>query len=338
MFVRWLRKREILKSLQRFWCFRARKSGNSTPEEDPVVFIGIDYTGNGALVHDTTLDLDLERKTSIGSVRAGLSTGGPPRIPPSVISAESLTIQPDGSMPTMTGFQQRLDAEEADITLAIGIAMRDCTYSGSELSTITQSPRSSPLDGYRDSLELKNRTRKDSDASHSSEPTTNSDVFSIAPTTRSSLTSIIEIANDSEFEEFEMDETMEAEMSAEDIVFEVARAHAQSMEIKRGVLVNWTAQRASLSPIMEDVGPPASLRSSPFSSASCMTVPSLVVTCPSMMTISRIKPSFSSVSVDLNEFPLPPSAFNYDKAYDDFDLWTPVMPEFFDSRTCSLHK
>ncbi|KAJ3571759.1 hypothetical protein NP233_g3541 [Leucocoprinus birnbaumii] len=316
MLVAWLKRRNFFR--WRYWFRRGGKRETSTPapEEDPVVFVGVEYTGGTALVHDTTMILDLGRKSSSDTMVDDPS-GGPPLVPPSINSAESLTIQPDYSTPTMTGFQQRLDTEEADITMAIGIAMRDCTYSGSELSTISQGPYVTAIHDCRDGCNAENRTRQGSDASDSTEPTTESDGFSIAPTTRSSLTSIVEVPHDSDFEEVGTEEVMEMEMEVEeDMIFEVARAQAQSMEIKRGVLFNWCSQRASLSPVLEEASP--SLKSPVFPSSSFATVPSLVVTCPSMMTIPHIRPSFSSVSVDLNEFPLPPTAFHYDKPFDEY--------------------
>jgi hypothetical protein len=314
-------------------------------EEEPVIFIGVNYTDGHTLVHDTTLDQDLEKKcTTSDSAQAG-SGDGPPQIPSSVVSAESLTLRPDYSTPTITGFQQRLNAEEADISMAIGIALRDCTYSGSELSIINQGPKVTPVDDLRASWDLKYRTRQGSDASDSTQRTTESEVFSISATVRSSLTSIPEIARDSEIEDLDMEEelmSMEMEMGdVEDVIFEVARAQAQSMEIKRGVLVNWTSQRASLSPILEEtimLTPSSSITPSSYTrlSTSIPAVPSLVVTCPSMMSIPLIGPSFSSISVDLDEFPLPPSAFSYDKPFDEFDVCLSVIPDF-DSRTYSIH-
>ncbi|KXN90646.1 hypothetical protein AN958_03886 [Leucoagaricus sp. SymC.cos] len=342
MLARWLKLRIFsAKIFHGQCCFRrGKKSGRDTPiPEEPVVFVGVDYTDGNALVHDTTVVLDLERKCSKDTVVGSLD--GPPRIPPSIISAESLTLHPDYSTPTMTGFQERVAAEEADISMAIGIAMRDCTYSGSDLSSMNHGvPKLSGINERNGSWKLKSRTRQGSDASDSTEPTTESDVFSIAATTRSSLTSIVEVAHDSELEELDIEEAMEMEMEmeADDIVFEVARAQAQSMEFKRGVLVDWSAHRASLSPILEE--PEITVRFNPPSpSLSFATVPSLVVTCPSMMTIPIIRPSFSSVSVDLNEFPLPPSAFHYDKVLDEFEMCMPLIQELDSSRAdaCSVH-
>jgi len=300
-------------------------------EDEPIVSIGVDYVGGTALVRDITItkDLDLERKETTNAT-IDEASAGPLDVPPSIISTDSLTLRPCYSIPSMTDFQQRLEAEEADITMAIGIAMRDCTFSGSELSTISQGTDKTTAEDYFYGWESKNRSRKCSDASDSTKPTTGSDGFSTAPTTCSSLTSIMEVPHDSDFEELHMGESAEMDMETGDTTFEVVRAQAQSMEIKRGVLFNWCGQRASLSPVLEEgeTSPSLILPSNSFAA-----IPSLVVTCPSVMTMSHIRPSFSSVSVDLNDFPLPPSAFNYGQPFDDCDMCMPIIPELDDSRT-----
>jgi len=301
-------------------------------EDEPVVWIGVDYTGGTALVRDITKDLDLERKEPTNAT-TNEASAGPLYVPPSIRSTDSLALRPGCSIPSMTDFQQLLEAEEADITMAIGIAMRDCTYSGSELSTISQGASKTTTEDYFYGWESKNRSRKCSDASDSTKPTTGSDGFSIAPTTCSSLTSIMEVPHDSDFEELNIGEPTEMDLETGDTTFEVVRAQAQSMEIKRGVLFNLCGQRASLSPVLEEVEMSPSLKSLILPSNSFTVIPSLVVTCPSMMTMSHIRPSFSSVSVDLNDFPLPPSAFDYGQPFDDCNMCIPIIPELDDSRT-----
>ena len=324
--VRWLRRWNLSRSP--IWFSRRNSRNRMTDlEDEPIVSIDNDYAGWTVLIRDTTKDLDLERKDTTNDT-INETSAGPPGIPPSTISTDSLALCPDYSTPAMTDFQQLLDAEEADITMAIGIAMRDCTYSGSELSTISQGADKSTADNYHHGWENKNRARKCSDASDSTKPTTESDDFSIAPTTCSSSTSIMEIPHISDFEELNIDEAIEMETG--DMIFEVVRAQAQSMEIKRGVLFSWCGQRASLSPVLEEMETSSSLKSSILHSNSFTTVPSLVVTCPSMMTIPYIRPSFSSVSVDLNDFPLPPSAFSYGQPFDDSNMCMQIIPELDD--------
>lgn len=334
MLMRCLRRRNFPQ--RPIWFNRRRyKSEMTNLEDEPIVSISVDYTGGTALIRDITKDLDLERKEVTNATIE--ASAGPPYVPPSIRSTDSLALRPGCSIPSMTDFQKLLEAEEADITMAIGIAMRDCTYSGSELSTISQGADKTTAEDYFYGWESKNRSRKCSDASDSTKPTTGSDGFSIAPTTCSSLTSIMEVPHDSDLEELNIAESTELDLETGDTTFEVVRAQAQSMEIKRGVLFNWCGHRASLSPVLEEVETSPSMKSLVLPS-NCVAIPSLVVTCPSMMTISHIRPSFSSVSVDLNDFPLPPSAFEYGQPFDDCNMCMPVIPELNDSRTgtCTL--
>lgn len=334
MLMRCLRRRNFPQ--RPIWFNRRRyKSEMTNLEDEPIVSISVDYTGGTALIRDITKDLDLERKEVTNATIE--ASAGPPYVPPSIRSTDSLALRPGCSIPSMTDFQKLLEAEEADITMAIGIAMRDCTYSGSELSTISQGADKTTAEDYFYGWESKNRSRKCSDASDSTKPTTGSDGFSIAPTTCSSLTSIMEVPHDSDLEELNIAESTELDLETGDTTFEVVRAQAQSMEIKRGVLFNWCGHRASLSPVLEEVETSPSMKSLVLPS-NCVAIPSLVVTCPSMMTISHIRPSFSSVSVDLNDFPLPPSAFEYGQPFDDCNMCMPVIPELNDNRTgtCTL--
>lgn len=293
----------------------------STVPEVPVVYISAKTASPGMRIQDT-LDLHLESEISEGSedgntksVETEISEGPtpPPYIPPSVISQECIMIGDGHSAPTMAGFLQRLEAEETDITLAIGIAMRDHSYSGTEINFIHQNAEQLFADHHRNSWDVQNRARQGSDASESTQPMAEWDVFSITATTCSSRTSIRGTGNDSDLEDMELDE----DIDTEEIVFEVGRAQAQSMEIKRGILVDWGAQK---SPIMEEVSRRLQ-KSSPHSPFP--TVPSLVVTCPSMMTIPIIGPSFSSISVDLNEFPLPPEDVDC-MLFDKLDMCLPA--------------
>lgn len=123
---------------------------------------------------------------------------------------------------------------------------------------------------------------------------------------RSSVTSVYSTSIESE-EEDEEEEMEEVE------IYEVKRAQTQSMEVKRGVLMSWRASRPP-SPIPEMPTVVISESSSdtalektsilPRDGSLLQALPSLLVTHPSDISLVS---SASSVSVDLDEFPLPPT-------------------------------
>ncbi|KAF8070216.1 hypothetical protein FPV67DRAFT_1007072 [Lyophyllum atratum] len=143
------------------------------------------------------------------------------------------------------GFQERLHVEENDITLALNVALRDVTTETKEdpekvaeetfffLGHAENVSSFKSLQANIDSLakgvsspSIQNRPRQGSDASASSQETNYPEVVECfsASTSRSSMTSLA--STDSEFDEEELE-----------VVYEVKRAHAQSVEIKKGVLV-----------------------------------------------------------------------------------------------------
>ncbi|KAJ7925205.1 hypothetical protein B0H13DRAFT_1975483 [Mycena leptocephala] len=115
---------------------------------------------------------------------------------------------------------------------------------------------------------IRNRARQGSDASASSQSTTVTiGGFSSHSSSISSFTSIESMMSD-------IDESAEEE-AEEEVVYEVKRAQTHSMEIQMGKLIAWQ--------------PSGGVR--------------LMVTGPSTTTLGTAS---SSVSVDLDDFPLPP--------------------------------
>ncbi|KAJ3796187.1 hypothetical protein GGU11DRAFT_746386 [Lentinula aff. detonsa] len=150
------------------------------------------------------------------------------------------------------------------------------------------------------------RGHKEKKESESSLTTTSTAQDSLCPSEpRSSVTSVYSISIRSEDEEEEEDiEEVE--------IYEVKRAQTQSMEVKRGVLMSWrTSRPPSFVPDM----PTVIISESSSDTGALNTVisgdegflqplPSLLVTQPSNVSLVS---TTSTVSVDLDEFPLPPS-------------------------------
>ncbi|KAJ7132854.1 hypothetical protein C8R43DRAFT_1023705 [Mycena crocata] len=172
-------------------------------------------------------------------------------------------------------FEQRLHQEEADIAMALHIAFGDTQHcapffagSHDEVTTIMSLQAGMESVGKR-AGGIRNRTRGGSDASASSQSTTVTiEAFSSHSSSISSLTSIESMMTDIE---------ESAEEGEEEEVYEVKRAQTHSMEIQRGKLITWH---------------PGGVR--------------LLVTGPSTGTLGTA--SSDSLSVDLDEFPLPPVA------------------------------
>ncbi|KAJ7497200.1 hypothetical protein FB451DRAFT_1458178 [Mycena latifolia] len=174
-------------------------------------------------------------------------------------------------------FEQRLYQEETDIALALHIAFGDescpgpgpCApfFAGSEDDVNTMLSLQAGMESVgKRSGGIRNRARQGSDASASSQSTT---VTVEGFSSHSSSASSLT----------SMDSTMsDIEESAEeaeaDVVYEVKRAQTHSMEIQKGKLITWQ---------------PGGVR--------------LMVTGPSTTTLGSAS---SSLSVDLDEFPLPP--------------------------------
>ena len=79
-------------------------------------------------------------------------------------------------------------------------------------------------------------------------------------------------------------------------VFEVKRGHAQSMELMKGVLMNWPGAAESSTSIAVEA--PAAREAPP--------VPAVIVTHPSTLSLFTTVSSASNMSIDLGQFPLPP--------------------------------
>ncbi|KAK1221750.1 hypothetical protein PQX77_015449 [Marasmius sp. AFHP31] len=146
---------------------------------------------------------------------------------------------------------------------------------------------------------------------HSSATTTTVTSDSLCSTSvpRTSVTSMISALYTSDSEvDIDLDAAEE-----ETIVYEVKRAQTQSMEVKRGVLVSWRASNASL---QRDLALPTVIISESDESAepSSDYKPNKFVhngflhpqSTPSIQSLTSSESSTSTVSVDLDEFPLPP--------------------------------
>jgi len=249
-------------------------------------------------------------------------------------------------------FEERLQDEEADIALALDIALRGhssldnmriptssefcCSSSitqgeDDEIATTLSLQAAMASIGRRAcSAGVRNRMRQGSDASASSQATDTTEGtegFSSGSSSRSSMTSIATMETD-------FDEDGEGEEE----VYEVRRAQAQSVEIKKGVLVTWRSSKSTQDnkqiieapnvvisepmstscSLIDDHSEAASSDASPSSMYTTegdgsddgllhAPVPSLMVTGPSITSIFTLDSSISSISVDLNDFPYPPS-------------------------------
>ncbi|KAG6865832.1 hypothetical protein C0991_011164 [Blastosporella zonata] len=192
---------------------------------------------------------------------------GPFLSPDTQLSSPSMPIwqdhRQDNSPDVCEGdsFHGRLDDEENDITLALSRALREISIEQEE-TTVSINPATSADDdasflGHMENVSIfkslqasidnlangiscttvVNRPRQGSDASASSRTTTTTispdvaDCFSVV-SSESSMTSL----EDS-------DSYLDEEPEEMEVVYEVRRAHAQSIELKKGVLV--TCRRAS---------------------------------------------------------------------------------------------
>lgn len=180
---------------------------------------------------------------------------GPPSSCPPVVSLASST--PTSRLPAAfedDSFRNRFEYEEHDITLALTRALRDTTDDSEFCATSVSYPVTSGdenlsalkyledpliLDVLRPSLgnlakdisTPSNRPRQSSDASASSQATT---------ATHSDCTNIFSVSSpDSSMTSLESSNSGldEAPEEMESVVYEVRRAHAQSLELKKGILV-----------------------------------------------------------------------------------------------------
>ncbi|KAK7057266.1 hypothetical protein R3P38DRAFT_3544987 [Favolaschia claudopus] len=171
-------------------------------------------------------------------------------------------------------FERRLLQEETDIALALDIAFGHESHHhapfflGSKEDVTTMLSLQAGLESVgKRAGAIRNRTRQGSDASASSQSTTVTiEGFTSHSSSDSSLTSMASTT---------LSYIEESSEEVEEEIYEVKRAQTHSMEIQRGKLISWA---------------PAGLR--------------LMVTGPSSATLETS--ASSSVSVDLDEFPLPP--------------------------------
>ncbi|KAF9071123.1 hypothetical protein BDP27DRAFT_1322814 [Rhodocollybia butyracea] len=165
------------------------------------------------------------------------------------------------------------------------------------------------------------RGHKEKKESESSTTTATTVSDSLCPSLqRSSVTSVYSL---SIIESEDEEEEVEVE------VYEVKRAQTQSMEVKRGVLMSWRGSRPP-SPIpavliSKSISNTEGFRNSAFLSDDSLlqAIPSLWVTHPT--DISLVSAS-SSISVDLDEFPLPPTLPVLSKPNFDLPLLL-IIPE-----------
>lgn len=150
------------------------------------------------------------------------------------------------------------------------------------------------------------RGHKEKKQSESSLTTASTALDSLCPSLpRSSVTSVYSISINSYTED-------EEELDMEEVeIYEVKRAQTQSMEVKRGVLMSYrSSQPPSPIPemptfvISESSSDTYALSNTAVDDSLLQALPSLLVTHPSDVSLVS---TTSSVSVDLDEFPLPPT-------------------------------
>ncbi|KAF7376062.1 hypothetical protein MSAN_00021000 [Mycena sanguinolenta] len=170
-------------------------------------------------------------------------------------------------------FEQRLLQEEKDIALALDIAFGHDTphcapfFAGSEDDVTTMLSLQAGLESVgKRATGIRNRARQGSDASASSQSTTVT--IEAFPSQSSSNSSLTSM------ESMMSDIDESGEEAEEEVVYEVKRAQTHSMEIQKGKLIAWQ---------------PGGM--------------GLMVTGPSTTTLATAS---SSVSVNLDEFPVPP--------------------------------
>ncbi|KAF8894148.1 hypothetical protein BD779DRAFT_1505457 [Infundibulicybe gibba] len=168
-------------------------------------------------------------------------------------------------------FEHRPQAEESDIAIALHMALGESSTGHvmilGDVSTVTS------LEAAKDYPRKQvPRSRQGSDASSSSQETTVLHQFSPSISSRSSATSFDDTDSDNETD-------------AEEVQYELRRAQTKSIEVKKG----------------RSLGPTSA------ATDGCLPVPFLMVTHPSMTSLSTMDSILSSCfSVDLGEFPLPP--------------------------------
>ena len=183
-------------------------------------------------------------------------------------------------------FRDRMEEEEADIALALKIALRDRLVDETENNQFPEDESQPAVEYYQDN---QNRRRQGSNASDSTEQTSSIeaiDMISFGCFSRSSSsTSLSHVRNDEE-------DPNETDEDTSESVYEVQLARALSLEVKRGILVRCKGRKRQ-----EGKGEVT---------GECSTaIPSLMITGPSLMSLATTVESSSS-SMDLGEFPLPP--------------------------------
>lgn len=224
--------------------------------------------------------------------------------------------------PPQDFFQDRLMLEEDDIALALGMAL--CENSSQEHFVIVEDPEEYGVELPFPYLEKtqqrqsspKTRPRQGSDASNE---TTTTDETAERPTSSSSSMTSLPSFEDSDLDGDLEDEEEDLELA--DIFFEVKRAQTQSVEIKQGVLISCSASDRRSSPDIHDlVVAPESPKLNPKTFCDWEIelqrgTPSVMVTNPSIASLKDLKSGSSSLTVDLDEFPLPPTHRDDAKAY-----------------------
>ncbi|KAL0575506.1 hypothetical protein V5O48_006461 [Marasmius crinis-equi] len=198
-------------------------------------------------------------------------------------------------------------------------ARSDAPHSGSQLSSRVEEDVSAIISVRAGTTSMWRRSQRSRAGSQSSAVTnsTNTSSSSITATTatldslcstsppRSSMTSVISGLDNSDSEiEFDV-------VEEETVVYEVKRAQTQSMEVKRGVLVSW---RASAAVVQKDPALPTVIVSELDEPAEAPAKETKFTpngflhpqSTPSLPSLASSESSTSTVSVDLDEFPLPP--------------------------------
>ena len=246
--------------------------------------------------------------------------------PSSLLDKEAATsVSSSVSLHTMQDkFDERFIEEEADIALALQFALREQSS-----PVIIADGACQPLGPFSASFEIDDIFTKLSlraglesagkrTAMIRAWPSSDSEEseFETLPSTSSSDTMSSNASDDSED-----DGDKEVNDS-----FELKIAQSQSMGVKKGMLVSWlscdslekaekeiskvpTVVISGASPALRSPYLPGSFSNSSSSLDSLLRppLPSLIITSPSVDSLPSIPSSTSSGSVDLNDFPIPPS-------------------------------
>ncbi|KAJ3516711.1 hypothetical protein NMY22_g14142 [Coprinellus aureogranulatus] len=165
------------------------------------------------------------------------------------------------------------------------------------------------------------RLTEDSEASdHSTEDSAPVNLFS-SGSSSSSLTSASTTRSDSGELDLDDDTELYGRESEAEVVFEVKRGQAQSLELAKGRLMSWPALPSQSSskdifsgresegdprPEEQNVARSWHRRRTLSRASSIAPIPTLIITEPSTLSLVTVTSSTSNLSMDLTQFPVPP--------------------------------